>query len=836
MQTLARAGALSALAVTLLAVAPLAHADTASTSAPARTIEVLGTDAPVARTVSVARRVDRDCVAALRDGAGVAAPGYLAPADGELRVRLRGARNAGDWDLAVFERTSGTRVASSAGFGADEVATVMVREGASLVLQACRRDGAARTARLTTQFTRLDLNTVPKLSGAVSLVDVALKDRGALARLQATGLDVTHDVDANSAKVMTYGDADRARLRAAGFTARTLVQDVVASDLAASLRDRRAGASLRQTPAGGALPPGRTEYRQYEDYQRELKEIADKYPKLVRGFALKHKTFQGRELQVLEIAHDVGRKDDGRPTFILNGLHHAREWPAAESIMEFAWDLVKNDGTDPRITNLLDKVRLLVMPITNADGFIVSRTSPDPDPDEATIGSLYSLATGVVVMGGSLAYKRKNCNPGVPVPAIPCEFAIGTDPNRNYAESWGGPGAGTNPNDQSYRGTGPISEPEVLAVRELVSNTNPTALLTIHNVAALVLRPPGLHTDGFAPDEPALKALGAKMAAATGYTNQYGWELYDTTGTTDDWSYAATGGFGYTIELGPVDGVFHGAYQGNVIDQYVGVDKQAGKGVREAYLLAAEAARVPEYTSRVAGRSLPGRTLRLKKTFETETYDVCAVVDPLPVNTTLITDEDPTSCVGNLGVQKVPEALEFTTVVPASGTFEWWVNPSTRPFVAKEGKREEYTLTCENAGKVETTQKLFVARGETAQVELPCGGTLPPLASTAKPPVGLRARLGALTGRASTFNRRRRASVRVSLSGGSLSNVRVRLLPRKGTRILAEARSKKLTRSRTLTLRLRKGVRLRRGTYRLRLTGVQAKGSPVTVTRVVRLR
>ena len=836
MRTLARRGALSAVALAVLASVPAVQPALAAgepAAAPATTIDVLGVDAPISRTLSVARAVDRDCVAGLRDGAGVSAPGYIAPADGEVRVHLRG---AGDWDLGVFERTSGTRVASSAGFGGAEVATVMVRKGASLVFQACRRDGARRTARLTTQLTRLDLASVGKVAGTVSLVDVPLQGRGALARLEATGLDVTHDVDADSARVMTYGDADRTKLGAAGFSLRTVVQDVAATDLLARLRERRAGAALRQAPAGPALPTGRTEYRQYEDYQRELKEIAEKYPRIVRPFALKNRTFQGRELQVLEIAHDVGRKDDGRPTFILNGLHHAREWPAAESIMEFAWDLVKNDGTDPRITGLLDKVRILVMPMTNSDGFILSRGSLDPDPDEESIGSLYSLATGVVVMGGSLAYKRKNCNPGAAVPAIPCEFAIGTDPNRNYAESWGGPGAGTSPNDQSYRGTGPFSEPEVLAVRELVSNTNPTSLLTIHNVAALVLRPPGLKADGFAPDEEALKALGAKMAAATGYTNQYGWELYDTTGTTDDWSYAATGGFGYTIELGPEDGVFHGAYQRNVIDQYVGTDKQAGKGIREAYLLAAEAARVPEYTSRVAGRAPAGRTLRLKKAFETDTFDVCAIVDPLPVNTALITDEDPTSCIGNLGVQKVPEALEFTTVVPASGSFEWWVNPSTRPFEAKAGKREEYTLTCENAGKVESTQKLFVARGETAQVELPCGGTLPALAGSSKPPTGLRARLGALKLRAATLNRRRRAAVRIGLSGGSLSGVRVRLLPRMGTKVLGEARSKKLTRSRTLTLRLRKGAVVRRGTYRLQLTGRQAKGSPVTVTRTVRLR
>ena len=87
-------------------------------------------------------------------------------------------------------------------------------------------------------------------------------------------------------------------------------------------------------------------------------------------------------------------------------------------------------------------------------------------------------------------------------------------------------------------------------MRELVSSRQVTTLITNHTFSNLVLRPPGLASQGLAPDEPALKALGDSMAVENGYTSQYGWQLYDTTGTTEDWSYAATGGFGYTFEIG----------------------------------------------------------------------------------------------------------------------------------------------------------------------------------------------------------------------------------------------------------------------------------------------
>ena len=77
-----------------------------------------------------------------------------------------------------------------------------------------------------------------------------------------------------------------------------------------------------------------------------------------------------------------------------------------------------------------------------------------------------------------------------------------------------------------------------------------TTLITNHTFSGLVLRPPGLAAQGTPVDEPIYKALGDTMAAENGYASQYGYELYDTTGTTEDWSYYATGGLGYTFEIG----------------------------------------------------------------------------------------------------------------------------------------------------------------------------------------------------------------------------------------------------------------------------------------------
>ncbi len=342
--------------------------------------------------------------------------------------------------------------------------------------------------------------------------------------------------------------------------------------------------------------------------------------------------------------------------------------------MEYAHLLVNGyHSGDAEITQLLERVRVVVVPLINADGFYYSRGTFDPGDaaveflgDDNDIQFVESLAPP-----GPFAYKRKNCASPLP-PEAPCDVKLGVDPNRNYGEGWGGNGASMNPVGLTYRGPGPWSEPETQAVHEFSQNHQVTTIVTLHNVAALVLRPPGRRADGLAPDEPRMKELGQQMADATGYTNQYGWQLYDTSGTTEDWNYAAQGAYGYTIEIGPKNGNFHMAYETGVVNEWNGTGTRDGRGLREALMVAAKAAANPNDHAVIAGEAPAGRVLRVRKDFVTKTSDVCEVALDEP-----LLDR----CEARSGVREIPDFLETTTVVPASGVFEWHVNPSTRPFV-----------------------------------------------------------------------------------------------------------------------------------------------------------
>ena len=484
----------------------------------------------------------------------------------------------------------------------------------------------------------------------VQLVSVNVPTQGDRDRLTNLGLDLTEHGGPTFVEAVLHTPADASRLLGAGFTYTVTIPDLGLREI----QNNKVNAQYAAATSASPLPSGRDTYRTLAEYNAELKDLAAKNPSLVRLFTLSRKSLEGRDIYGIEISDNVASKTDGKPTFLLMGVHHAREWPSGENTMEFAYTLVKGYGSSSRITDLLKKARVLVVPVVNVDGFEQSRKWGD-------LVDLREVDNGgqVTILGTpGNAYKRKNCRvvDGQDTPPGGCEFAspggygVGVDLNRNYGGNWGGNGASDLQADPTYRGAGPFSEPETQAVRELISGRQVTTLITNHTFSNLVLRPPGVRAAGMTVDEAPMKALGAQMAAQNGYRNIQGWQLYDTTGTTEDWSYAATGGYGYTFEIGPDE--FHPPYP-DVVDEYLGAGLYAGKGNREAYLIALENAANATQHSVVTGKAPAGAVLRLVKTFKTSTSQG-----------TFIDDK-----------------LESTLTVPAGGKYTWHVNPSTRPEV-----------------------------------------------------------------------------------------------------------------------------------------------------------
>ena len=593
---------------------------------------------------AVARPCHRDLAGA---GAGRERLHVRAPVRGLVSVRLR---SRGDWDLGVFG-AGRRRVGGSASFGGNELASGFVRRGERLTIQACRFRGDAPSARVAIGFTRVPRHRPER----ISVVDVLAARRAERQRLQALGLDLSERADADSVEVLARGRADLRALDRAGFRYTVRVADLAARTRA---RERRHAGRVRAS-AASRLPSGRASYRRLPDYDLELKRLAMQYPSLARPLTLGHRSVLGRDVNGIEISTGAQNIADGKPVFLIMGLHHAREWPSAELTLEFAYDLLRGYGRDPRTTSLVRRTRTIVVPVVNPDGFNVSR--------EAAFGGDGSLF--------DYELKRKNCGVSEETPNRYARGACddngagrrrGTDPNRNYGGLWGGGGASVHWADDTYRGDEPFSEPEVQNVRELIASRQVTNLITNHSYSNLILRPPGTADFGFPLEEPLYRALGASLGARNGYSSDPGFALYDTTGSTEDWSFWSTGGLAFTFELGGTD--FHPPFDSGVEAEYLGRAPAAGAGKggnREAFFTMLEATADASMHSVIEGTAPAGSTLRLSKSFQTATSSVwrddlgTAVGDPLRFTDTLSSE-----------------------LRPAGQAFAWHVNPSTRPLVA----------------------------------------------------------------------------------------------------------------------------------------------------------
>jgi hypothetical protein len=215
----------------------------------------------------------------------------------------------------------------------------------------------------------------------------------------------------------------------------------------------------------------------------------------------------------------------------------------------------------------------------------------------------------------------------------------------------------------------------VQAIRDLIATRQVTNLITNHTFSNLVLRPPGVAAVGFSVDEPLYRELGRRLADTNGYANIPSFQLYDTTGATEDWSYWTAGGLGFTFEIG--DEAFHPEFSHAVVGEYLGREPAAGAGRggnREAYYRMLEATVDAANHSVIRGEAPKGATLSIAKAFETETSPV---LQPAADGSL-----QPTAPL------RFPERLDSSIVTGGDGAFSWAVNPSTRPYVAGRYGRE----------------------------------------------------------------------------------------------------------------------------------------------------
>ena len=277
----------------------------------------------------------------------------------------------------------------------------------------------------------------------------------------------------------------------------------------------------RQPQAAGGI---NGDFHDYFEVEQELKALESEFPGLAALCDLGD-SLEGRQIYGLKLSANV-QSDENEARIIFLGCHHAREWISVEVPLLFARYALEHYASDAAIKGLLDRSEIWVVPLTNPDGLE------------------YSIHT--------YRYWRKNRRDNG-------DGSFGVDLNRNYDYAWGLDDEGSSPDPDSavYRGASPFSEPELQAVRDLMTSRPFQALISFHNYSQTILYPWG-YTEALAPDTDRLGELAAGMAgriqAVNGRMYSYGpagSSLYLTNGETTDWAYGVFGTMAYTVELPP---------------------------------------------------------------------------------------------------------------------------------------------------------------------------------------------------------------------------------------------------------------------------------------------
>ncbi|NJN14867.1 MAG: carboxypeptidase [Oscillochloris sp.] len=331
-------------------------------------------------------------------------------------------------------------------------------------------------------------------------------------------------------------------------------------------------------------------YRPHE-VAEALQGFAEEFPQLASLRSI-GKSHEGRDLWLITLTNQATGNDEEKPAYWLDANIHATEVTGCMGALHLIQTVLNGYGTDARLTALLDKWALYVLPCMNPDGMEQALTSPvyvrsgtrrypfSDDRDglypEDIDGDGLILQMRVVDPDGGWKVSAKDDRlmrrrdpdeyggtyyrlytegrirnyDGIEVKIAPP--AQGLDFNRNWPYIWAPEG--------QQRGAGPFpgSEPEIRAVLQfLTAHPNVSGAISYHTYSGAILRPYSDKADDGMTIEDlwTFKEIGGRGEQITGYKHVsvfHGFRYHPRqvmSGAFDDWAYDQMGIYSFTVEL-----------------------------------------------------------------------------------------------------------------------------------------------------------------------------------------------------------------------------------------------------------------------------------------------
>lgn len=307
--------------------------------------------------------------------------------------------------------------------------------------------------------------------------------------------------------------------------------EIITEDLAADFVKRNATVKpqdLAEARTGGN-PTGFNYgtmggYLTFDEMVAELDQMKSLYPNLITTKASIGTSIEGRTIWMIKISDNPDTEEGSEEGVIYTALHHAREPMSMMNLIYYMWYILGAYNSNPEMACMINNRELYFVPCVNPDGYVYNQTT---NPSG----------------GGFWRKNRKNNGDGT----------FGVDLNRNYEFQWAFDDNGSSPNTNSetYRGPSAASEPEVVAVRNFVNNTQLSFALHNHSYANKVLIPYE-YNNANTQIETHYNNLGSLLTLENGYPFGKGYEMigYNANGTATDWHFGDKNIFTFTPEIG----------------------------------------------------------------------------------------------------------------------------------------------------------------------------------------------------------------------------------------------------------------------------------------------
>lgn len=332
-------------------------------------------------------------------------------------------------------------------------------------------------------------------------------------------------------------------------------------------------------------------YYTYDVLTKLLHELVEAHPQLAQIESI-GKSLEGRELWLVTLTNQATGPALEKPAYWIDANTHAGEVTGSTVVLYTIWAYLTRYGQDEKVTRVLDRSAIYLLPRLSVDGaekYLTTpyslRSSTRLYPYEEERDGLYpedidgnGLILSMRVKNSNGDWKCSEKDPrimrkrgiddeggeyysvlteglirnydGFLFPIAPARE--GMDINRNYPYEWAPEGT------EHGAGPYPFSEPETRAEAEFWrTHPNISGLVTYHTTSGVLLRPYGTQPDENMPtqDLDVFNLMGKRGTEITGYPNvsvYHGFRYHPKEvmhGAMDDFGYDHHGWFGFTPEL-----------------------------------------------------------------------------------------------------------------------------------------------------------------------------------------------------------------------------------------------------------------------------------------------